>query len=229
MQKIRQRKNMNNKFLPVFFLVIFISLVLSACGNTNKPTEQPSKTTSTPTQTKKATSLTSSNPTRTPTSTPEPVSKLGVTPEDLDGIEIEIWHSWSGLAGEEFDRLIKDFNETNEWNILVDSSYQGDYDQTYENLSLSLEDGTRPDLVVSYNYQALGLEAPEEVFVDLETFSNDPVWGFRDIRFYCCLLGSKHPRGRTYWNPCPTVRSTDLLQRDLGGGIGFFFTAHHPI
>ncbi len=166
-----------NNIPKVFIYAILISLVLSACGTTNNPIEQPSKSTRTPITTKKATSSSSSKPTRTPIATPEPVSKLGITSEDLDGIEIEIWHSWSDTAGEEFDRLIKDFNKTNEWNIKAESSYQGDYDRTYENLRLSLEDGTRPDVVIGYNYQALGLEESEEVFVDIGAYINDPVWG----------------------------------------------------
>jgi ABC-type glycerol-3-phosphate transport system substrate-binding protein len=162
---------MHNKFLLVIFFFLLFSFVFSACGTTIDATDQPSRSTRTPTSTKKATSSSSSKPTQTPISTPEPVSKLGATSEDLDGTEIEIWHSWSGLAGDEFDRLIKDFSETNEWNINVESRYQGDYDQTYENLSFSLKDGPRPDVVIGYNYQALGLDASEEVFVDLEAYS----------------------------------------------------------
>jgi len=171
---------MHNKFLLVIFFFLLFSFVFSACGTTIDATDQPSRSTRTPTSTKKATSSSSSKPTRTPISTPEPVSKLGATSEDLDGTEIEIWHSWSGLAGDEFDRLIKDFSETNEWNIDVESRYQGDYDQTYENLSLSFEDGPRPDVVIGYNYQALGLDASEEVFVDLEAYIDDPVWGYKE-------------------------------------------------
>ena len=180
MQQIKHRKSTTTKYLPVFFFAVIISLVLSACGGTNDPTKQPLKTTRTLVPTKKTTSSASSRPTRTPTSTPEPVSTLGVDPNDLNGIEVEFWHSWSGVPGEAIDELIKVFNETNEWNIIVKASYQGDYDQTYEHLYLALQNDTIPDLVVSYNYQALSLEAPEDVFVDLDAYNNDPIWGFSD-------------------------------------------------
>lgn len=99
---------------------------------------------------------------------------------DLEDIELVFWHSWSGAAEERIDEIIKAFNESNEWGISVESSYQGDYDQSYENLSLSLEDDTRPDIVVGYIYQVSALEAPEEVFTELDKYVNDPIFGLND-------------------------------------------------
>lgn len=170
---------MKNIYLLVFFFAFF-SLVFSACGNTNDPTVQPTKTTRTPASTKKATSTRTSRSTRTPAPTPEPVSTLAVTSKDLQGIELEFWHSWSGAAEAEIDELITDFNETNEWDITVTSTYQGDYDQSYENLSFSLKNDTRPDVVVGYYYQISGLEAPEDIFIELDKYVNDPMWGLND-------------------------------------------------
>src|SRR5688572_6271039 len=77
---------------------------------------------------------------------------------DPSGVTVEFWHQHSGARGEELDKIVEEFNETNEWGIVVEASNQGSYDDIFSKVRASLTAGggadLMPDLVVAYQNQA---------------------------------------------------------------------------
>lgn len=166
--------------LPAYLFTLLIILVLTACEGTSDATQKPPKVTRTISPTKKSITSEATNPTHTPTSSPPPVSTLGVDPIDLDGKTIEFWHGWSGASGDKINDIVEDFNDSNEWGIDVEATYQGNYDQIFEHLDAAHLDEALPDLIIGYNYQALNWAPSPDVLVDLQEYVNDPLWGYTD-------------------------------------------------
>jgi ABC-type glycerol-3-phosphate transport system substrate-binding protein len=95
-------------------------------------------------------------------------SDLGVDPASLDGLEISLWHPWSGDQSKALEALVKDFNAANEWGIRVQPISHASYD----GLSAALESGDDlPEALIGYTYQALDSALPLDPYVD------DPEWG----------------------------------------------------
>ncbi len=54
-----------------------------------------------------------------PTITPQALSKIGVTEESLKGITIQVWHPWYGVEANLFESEVDEFNQTNQWGIVI--------------------------------------------------------------------------------------------------------------
>ena len=114
----------------------------------------------------------------TPTVTPIPTSSLGVDGSDLNGLTLNIWHPWSGEAGSAIQRSLEQFNTENEYGIIVESTYQGNLNSLYERIDNTDPDNGLPNLAVGSNYMISAWDADEKSVVDLNTYLNDPEWGF---------------------------------------------------
>ena len=112
-----------------------------------------------------------------PASTPKPGEHLGIPKEALKGVTIQVWHPWFDVEANLFESQIKDFNQTNEWGITVQSTSQINYTQLYENVTASLPTADRPQLVIAFPEHALAWEADGFV-TDLNPYINDPQYGF---------------------------------------------------
>lgn len=117
---------------------------------------------------------------RTPTPTQEPISQLGVNPDDLHGITLSFWHPWSRETAVTLNLLVNEFNETNDWGIQIDSANQGGYDEVNEKIQLALNKGNLPHLVVGYSYQTLTWVEIRNIFLDLNPYVDDPFWGLTE-------------------------------------------------
>lgn len=63
-------------------------------------------------------------------------------------IEIEFWHTLSGESASALDEMIKDFNDTNEYGITVNGTYQGGYYDVLSKVTASYGTDTAPALCV---------------------------------------------------------------------------------
>lgn len=145
-----------------WFAIIFVfTFAISACQ---------------PAQTLTATPSTQGTEKPSAISTPNAGSQLGVQKEALKGATIQVWNPWFGVESNLFESQVKEFNQTNEWGIIVRSTSQINYGQLYENTTAALPAANRPQLVIAFPEHALGWNANDYV-VDLNAYINDPAYG----------------------------------------------------
>jgi ABC-type glycerol-3-phosphate transport system substrate-binding protein len=95
-----------------------------------------------------------------------------VDPASLDGLQISLWHPWSGDQEKALDALVADFNASNEWGIRVQPVSHASYD----GLSAALASGDDlPEALIGYTYQSPDSALPLDSYVD------DPEWGLSSL------------------------------------------------
>jgi len=67
-----------------------------------------------------------------------------------DVVELEFWHAMSGNLGEVVDELVTRFNDSQD-GIVVNATFQGSYDDTYNALLAALETGTMPNVTQNFD------------------------------------------------------------------------------
>ena len=102
---------------------------------------------------------------------------LGVTTEDLQGVEVEFWHVWSRGTGEAIEAMAADFSATNEYGITVIPINQGGYDEQVTAMNAAINTGDLPDIVVGYNNMYLQWDAAGDVIEDLTPYVDNPSFG----------------------------------------------------
>ena len=130
---------------------------------------------------------TQANRNNTPTSLPaipptpneRTPSTLGVTAAELRGLQVNLWHPWTGATGDALQAILDEFNRTNKWGITVQASaYEGfgRLDEAVESAMTAKGADSLPDVLVDYGYQARHWDG-SGVMIDLMPYVNDPVWG----------------------------------------------------
>ena len=145
------------------YSLLFLILLLAAC--------QPSAPAATP-----AAASATSTPKPKITPTPTYASQIDISAVDLDGVEINVWHSWYGAPAALLDIQIGAFNEENPWGIKVSAAYQGSYNMLFNAVDAELVNGTPPDLVVALPEQISVWHETDSVN-DLTPYIIDPEWG----------------------------------------------------
>jgi len=146
-------------------LCLLAALALSACGS------EPVTPTTTP-----SLSAVTEAATLPDATTPTPVPSLGIDAAALSGISLRVWHAYVGAANDVFTRQVAQFNATNEWGIVINSTGYGDYPSLFDAVSTALDSGQPPDLVVALPEQTLTWADSGSV-VDLNPYIGDPAWG----------------------------------------------------
>jgi ABC-type glycerol-3-phosphate transport system substrate-binding protein len=114
------------------------------------------------------------------TLTPQPVSQTPLADETLPkGVTIQIWHPWFGIEANLFQSQVDEFNQTNQWGIVVQTTSQSDYNELFQNVGASLPTEDRPQLVIGLPEYAL-LWNTSGAVVDLTNYVNDPKYGLSD-------------------------------------------------
>ena len=150
-------------------------LTLAACEAT--PTITPAQGTQSTVLTSTPAATDFPPPTSEATATPAPVSVIEVDAKTLGGVKVTFWNAWSGPAGEAIQSLLEAFNAENEYGIVVESTYQGNYNDLYDQIDAAILAGDPPSLAVGYSYQIQEWDASQGIVADLEPYVNDPQWG----------------------------------------------------
>ena len=172
-------KTKTRPFISVFLLGL--ALTLFAC-QTNVPSIQATETrpAGTPSPSARPSAQpstgTSSQPKRTPTATAIARTPLAVDPSRLHGTILQFWNTGAGDGSDTMQKLVQDFNVTNEWGIVVLPKEFVNLDELSENVQAALKSGSAPDVVVGYLHQALAWKAAKGL-VDLAPYVDDPQWG----------------------------------------------------
>jgi multiple sugar transport system substrate-binding protein len=149
------------KLLTLLFIT---SILISACAGVATPTaEEPS-----------ATEAAGKAPTAAPTS--QTTSRLDVEEEALRGVQVTVWTPWYDVEQSLFESFVRQFNEENQWGIIVNVESQVNFAGLYEATTTSLPRTDKPDLVIALPEHAQGWYADGTV-TDLTDYVNDPVYG----------------------------------------------------
>ena len=159
---------MSKKAIGILLLTLLaLTPVLAACAPaaTEAPAPEPTK---------------APPPTEVPEPTvpPVPAGPLGVTAEELEGVEVEFWHVWSRGTGESIEAMAADFSATNEYGITVTPINQTGYSEQFTAMNAAINTGDLPDVVVGYNNQYLAWDSAGDVIEDLNPYVNNPSFGF---------------------------------------------------
>jgi sn-glycerol 3-phosphate transport system substrate-binding protein len=126
---------MSKKMLTYWMLLLALAMILVACGGGDAADE--------------------------PADTPDSADTTAVTEEAADEpmeeeaapaevITLEFWHAMGAELGEVTDGLVDRFNASQDA-IVVNSTYQGSYDDTYNALLAAFETGTAPNIVQNFD------------------------------------------------------------------------------
>jgi ABC-type glycerol-3-phosphate transport system substrate-binding protein len=138
-------------------------LVISACTPSTSITE----TLQTPQPSVKETLSVEKTPTQA-------VSSLNVEKDALRGTQVKIWHPWFGAEASLFESQVEEFNQKNEWGIVVSTESKNNFSELYLQTESALKDATNPDIVIAFPEHAI--EWQKHV-VDLNAYVRDPAYG----------------------------------------------------
>lgn len=125
----------------------------------------------------------------TPTATVASETEVAAAADDpdLDGIEIDFWHIQATIYGDAITEMVAQFNDSNEWGIVVNEVYKGSYDELNQAIRAALAGGGAPDVAMAYEndtleYVAAGEIVPLDPFIDHEQYgvSKEEMDGFVD-------------------------------------------------
>jgi ABC-type glycerol-3-phosphate transport system substrate-binding protein len=142
-----------------------IVLLLTACS---APPVTPAQSTVTPFPV--ATGSVSTRSTATPAA-----SRLEIDPAALRGVQVTVWHPWSGAEASLFESQVAQFNSENEWGIVVAGESKGNYSELFLQTEAAIEASSAPQIVIAFPEHAL---AWEEHVVDLNPYVGDPQYGW---------------------------------------------------
>lgn len=146
-----------------------------------------------------ATTSTASTSSTSTTST----ASSGITADDLRNahVTLEFWHAQSQENGEAMDDVVALFNQTNEYGITVNATYQGGYTDTHNKIVSALAAGTAPNVAQAYNNNMMTY-MPSGRLMDLTDYLTDD-FGISQEELSTVVssfLGENNafPDGRTY-------------------------------
>ncbi len=92
----------------------------------------------------------------------------GTTEEAKEPVEIEFWYGLGGQLGENVERFIKEFNESQD-EVIVTGVAQGNYDETEQKLQAAIASKTVPAAVLLGNGTVLTF-ANKEILAPMDSF-----------------------------------------------------------
>ncbi|CAA9555648.1 MAG: Glycerol-3-phosphate ABC transporter, periplasmic glycerol-3-phosphate-binding protein [uncultured Thermomicrobiales bacterium] len=133
-------------------------------------------------------------------------------------VELNFWYGFTGVLGDRMADLINRFNETNGQGITVTGLAQANYGETAQNLTLSLQDGTNPDMALLaeiwwFRFYLAQQLLPLNDLISARSFPIDDVvdsFRYEGVR-----------KGTQYW--LPLARSTPLVyyNTDMWSAAGY--------
>ena len=121
------------------FIIVALMLTLAACTGVGAPAQQPAQPT---------------EPAQEEEAAPAEEEAAPAAEEAMgDKIELEFWHAMASDLGEVVDELAQRFNESQD-EIVVNVTFQGSYDDTYNALLASFDSGTEPNVIQNFDLAA---------------------------------------------------------------------------
>ncbi len=93
-----------------------------------------------------------------------------------EGVEVDFWHIQATIYGEAITEMVQEFNETNEWGIVVNESFKGSYQELNQAVRASLAGGGAPDISMAYENDTLEYVA-NDVIVPLDAYLESEQYG----------------------------------------------------
>ncbi len=162
---------MKKSTTTIIILSIILVLILSACQPKNPEVVQP---TATATIQKTATRTPTKIPTSTPTNTPTPNWLVPLT--ELEETELLFTHPWTGEIARTIDKLVDEFNQTNEYSIFVKVSAPGSAQQVFQQSEAALREEMGPNVVVA-PIEELAYWHKMDNLIPLDGYLNDVQFG----------------------------------------------------
>ena len=110
---------------------------------------------------------------------------------DPSGQEIVFWYSVTGPSEEALQELITEFNETNEWGIVVTGVTQGGYTDLADKMLGTIGTDEAPNVIIAYQNNQLDYFTLDGLAV-LNDLVDSPTWGLTEedqADFFQAFLG----------------------------------------
>lgn len=135
---------MKKNLLVLLSLLLAAMLALAACGGDTPPPSGPAEEEAEVSES--AEEEMAEEPAAEEEMEEEPMEEEAAG----DVITIEFWHAMGGELGEVVDELVARYNDSQDA-VVVNATFQGTYDDTYNALLASFETGTEPNIVQNFD------------------------------------------------------------------------------
>lgn len=167
--------NLSVPFRRLIGFFILISLLAGGCQSAARPSEgpdgQPPAVLDTPTP--------QVEPTRPPpTATPGYLIPL----EQLDGLTIRFSHPWIGSLADTVNELTAEFNQTNQWGIVVEASSAGSSMALADQVENGANADLRPQVVIAPSEHLLSWLERGSLIRPLNDLIADPLYGLSETQ-----------------------------------------------
>ena len=95
------------------------------------------------------------------------------------GIKVDFWHIQATSYGEAVADIVKQFNATNEWGIIVNPVFKGSYVELNQAIRAALAGGGAPDVAMAYENDTLEYQRAGEI-VELDPYLKSKKYGVTD-------------------------------------------------
>ncbi len=129
---------------------------------------------------------TSTNAAEIVTSTPRIIPTVMVVNSQINPVEIpkgtmiQFWHPWSGEMANLMADMTDEFNQTNEWGIIVEAEFHSDDLVFMEDMNQAIADGNPPELIAAPDYYLRTLDENGLNLQNLQNFIDSQDWGFSE-------------------------------------------------
>ena len=106
----------------------------------------------------------------------EPAQQTDVEVLDPSGQQVIFWYQHTRERETALQELITEYNEKNEYGIVVKGEYAGAYSDIYNKMVVGIQGNALPSLVVAYQNQAMAYYLDGGI-VDIAPYMNSPKWG----------------------------------------------------
>ena len=142
-------------------------------------------------------------------------SIYGVIDElDMNGIVVKWWHNSSGQEEAAIQNIIADFNESNQFGILVEATNEGDLDVIYDKMLTGLSTGDVPSVLLATQGQMAEYQKFQGL-VNLDPYFEHPLYGLsqaeKDDLFDAFLQADRLPQFENQLFGFPINREMELL------------------
>lgn len=122
------------RVVSLFLMLVLMAAIAAQCGGAPPATEAPAPT-----------EAPAAAPTEAPAAAP-----TEAPPAAAEKIQVEFWHAMGGNLGELVNELVQRFNDSQD-RIVVNATFQGSYDDTYNALLAAFETGGEPNIIQNFD------------------------------------------------------------------------------